>query len=268
MNDSEYLIEAAGGNITAIKVIDKSHSSEWYAEYGSRLSTKFNNYDVEQSGFFINSEKHFQMAGGEFCGNATRAAAIALFNQTDTSDLHYTVSGFNGTVHSIVNKIDSKEYLVESTFPNMRAAVTESAFCGKTINVVDLGGIVHVVINDTLPDNYEEVHKRIVNLLHLENRSAVGVIWYKKTESSVDIHPVVWVNSINSFFYETSCGSGSIAVAIVTGIEDVRQVTNEIIHVKISESSISLKSQMKVLYQSSAWRSNYEQYSQQDNLKI
>jgi len=64
----------------------------------------------------------------------------------------------------------------------------------------------------------------------------------------VKIHPIIWVNQVNTFYYETSCGSASIAVAVVTGINEIEQVTGEFILTKISKEFVSLKSKIKVLY--------------------
>ncbi len=248
MNNSVYLISAAGGNITAIQVIDNPQTDEWYAINGKDLGNRFEKFGAEQSGFLIRSTNHFQMAGGEFCGNATRAAAVLFSKLRNSPDVKYTVSGYSGTVNSHVDQNGLQNvYSVESIFSDMPIDAKEVITIGEEAVLVDLGGIVHIVIQDEMPKNFEGVHRQIVNDLNLSKRDAVGVVWYTMDQSHVLIHPVVWVRSIDSFFYETSCGSGSIAVARVTGLKEIHQVSGEAIHVSINDKSVSLKSRMEII---------------------
>jgi len=39
----------------------------------------------------------------------------------------------------------------------------------------------------------------------------------------IKIHPVVWVKGISSFFYETSCGSGTLA-SLITGTDSKNHI--------------------------------------------
>jgi hypothetical protein len=61
------------------------------------------------------------------------------------------------------------------------------------------------------------------------------------------MHPVVWVKAIDSFFYEESCGSGTIAVGRVTGASSVVQPTEKIISVGFTERAVVLESEMEVV---------------------
>ncbi|WP_291563219.1 MULTISPECIES: hypothetical protein [unclassified Clostridium] len=246
----KYLVSAAGGNTTVIQLIENSQTREWYSSNGNELIKKYDNFEVEQSGFLIPKDLHFEMAGGEFCGNASRAAAAVFSILRKESIVDFTVSGFNGIVHSTVNKYSDNEYNVESIFNGMNILSKEVKFSnGTQAFLVDLGGIVHIVIEGELPSNYKDIHKEVTSELGLLSRSAVGVVWYTKRENKqVKIHPIIWVNQVNTFYYETSCGSASIAVAVVTGINEIEQVTGEFILTKISKEFVSLKSKIKVLY--------------------
>ncbi|HCQ89072.1 MAG TPA: hypothetical protein DIU45_04165 [Clostridium sp.] len=246
----KYLVSAAGGNTTVIQLIENSQTREWYSSNGNELVNKYDNFEVEQSGFLIPKDLHFEMAGGEFCGNASRAAAAVFSILRKEPIVDFTVSGFNGTVHSTVSKYSDNEYNVESIFNGMNILSKEvELFDGTQAFLVDLGGIVHIVIEGELPSNYKDIHKEVTSELDLLRKSAVGVVWYTKRENKqVKIHPIIWVNEVNTFYYETSCGSGSIAVAVVTGINEIEQVTGELILAKISKEFVSLKSKIKVLY--------------------
>ncbi|MDO8576267.1 MAG: hypothetical protein Q7R90_03040, partial [bacterium] len=71
-----FVVTAAGGNGTAIKVLDTPLSRTEYAEQGNALGHSMEGFGAEQTAFLVLSENHLEMGGGEFCGNASRSAAV------------------------------------------------------------------------------------------------------------------------------------------------------------------------------------------------
>lgn len=251
MKNSRFVITAAGGNGTAIDVIDRPLSRAEYAARGKELGKQTESLGAEQAGFLIPSERHLEMAGGEFCGNASRSAAILLSEIEKSASVSFTVSGFSGQVSADVKSLGDNKFDVTCRFPGLstasRSVVLED---GTQATLVDLGGIVHVVVEKPLPqrDEYRKQHKEITISLCLSDRGAVGVIWIaKQRDSSVQIHPVVWVRDVDTFFYEQSCGSGSIAVSKVTGLEAIVQPTGQPIFVTIGPDAVTLRSSMEVI---------------------
>jgi diaminopimelate epimerase len=245
----EYLIAAAGGNVTAIRTIGAREAARWYAGRGEELRRKYAKWGVEQEGFLIVPERHFQMAGGEFCGNATRAVAVIFFEIDGRAEMEYTVSGFCGKVSSAVMRVRDRVYDVTSVFTGMVVGQMDVVLeDGVAVSVVDLGGIVHVLIEGDLPRDYEVRHGLVARELGLLGRPAVGVVWYQRIGGGVRIDPVVWVKDVDTFYRETSCGSGSIAAAKVGGVRRIIQVTGEFIEVEISAGLVSLRSEMEVLH--------------------
>lgn len=115
---------------------------------------------------------------------------------------------------------------------------------------MDLGGIVHVVLEAAFPaaaEAFRARHRALCVQLDLAARSAVGVVWCERTHERVAIHPVVWVREVDSFFYESSCGSGSIAAAAVCGVGTVRQPSGREMDVTLDAAGIALASEMAVL---------------------
>lgn len=246
------LIIAAGGNGTVIETIDQPLSRRSYEFRGKALVDNFEPHNAEQAGFLIINDNHFEMAGGEFCGNATRSAAVLLYLEYGEDAILFTVSGFNGVVNASVRSLARTKFFVETTFPEMQTRVEKITLeDNSAASTVDLGGIVHIVIEGkfpTNPDEYSARHRRIVDQLGLNERDAVGVIWYEKLGNTIEMHPVVWVRAINSFFYESSCGSGAIAVGKVTGGPSVIQPSGMAISVNITSNSVVLGSEMEVIY--------------------
>lgn len=252
MKNGIFVIIAAGGNGTAIRVLDRALSREEYASQGKQLGRDMEKFGAEQTGFLIPHINHFEMAGGEFCGNAARSAAILFSEIQQKPQVSFTMSGYSGTVTATVNKIDDKVYLVECVFPGLLIHQQEIVLSsGQKGTIVDLGGIVHFVSEAPFPserEDYQAAHRVIVRELNLEDRSAVGVVWIERIEDEVKMHPVVWVKDVDTFFYEESCGSGTIAVGKVTGVSSIVQPSGKKIEVEIADNKIILKSDMEVIY--------------------
>ena len=83
-----------------------------------------------------------------------------------------------------------------------------------------------------------------VEKYELEESKAVGVIFCERENDLLKINPIVWVKSINTTFYETACGSGTIAVAILEAFQkkssqsiDIIQPYGMIITAKVTYSN-------------------------------
>lgn len=252
MKGKEFVILAAGGNGTAIRVLSEPLTRSEYVKKGNELLEKTKTFGAEQVGFLIPKIRHFEMAGGEFCGNAARSAALLLSEIEQKPKVSFTMSGYSGIVTGTVKKINERKYEVECVFPGLSIKKKKVKLSeGQKATVVDLGGIVHVVIEASFPSEkkiYQSFHRRITKELNLEGRSAVGVIWIEKIKNGVKMHPVVWVKEVDTFFYETSCGSGAIAVGGVTGVCSIVQPTGKKIIVSFTKNAITLKSEMEVVY--------------------
>lgn len=247
----ETLITAAGGNGTAINIIDDPLTRSEYERIGKDLGDRWESRGAEQAGFLVVNERHFEMAGSEFCGNASRAAALLFSELSGQKDVSFTVSGFEGTVSASVAQQDAGIFQVRCVFPGMPTNVKEVTLeDGTPASIVDLGGIVHVVIEAPFPSDpkvYEAKHRSITDKFKLGERDAVGVVWFERTSDAIEMHPVVWVKAINTFFYETSCGSGTIAVGRVTQTSSIIQPSGKNISAVITEDAVILESEMEVV---------------------
>ena len=254
MNQSPFIISAAGGNITAIQVIDSPLTRGEYEHLGRQIMLDAEKLGAEQCGFLVTSTNHFEMAGGEFCGNAARAAAVLFSSLSGKTDVLFTMSGFTGTVKGNVISDGGGRSAVSCFFPNLPLNTRDLYLeDGRRARVVDLGGIVHVVVEGIFPVDaaeYSKQHVAIRNELGLNEREAVGVIWFEERgKDVVRIDPVVWVKAVDTFFYESSCGSGSIATAWVTNAQSVIQPTGKSILVKFAKEGVTLSSQMEVVHE-------------------
>ena len=213
----EYEILNPSGNITAL--VTKDVPREKYKEISNEIMK--NNPNIEQVGFlkkYSNSIFRLEMAGLEFCGNASRAFACFLVKEKyiNTEKFEISVTGYDNLIGCIVEK-KGEDYF--STIDLKFLKPIDDFIENKTLNdqkisVVYLPGISHTFLDQRRfkfdEDNCLKEAKKIIPQLNLINLPAVGVIWFDGNQ----INPVVYVKDIDSLFYENSCGSGSIAYGI------------------------------------------------------
>ena len=229
------------GNITGLVVNDIQRNK--YKE----ISNKVFEFDkkVEQVGFLKkeNNIYRIEMAGLEFCGNASRAFACFLYHDqyVKTNNFKISVSGIEQLLDVVVERINKHKYYssVKIDYNKYYKDIIEERYVNSIkVNVVYLDGITHILINENdykfNNRNYKEITKNIIKQLSLNN-SAVGVIWYNENK----IKPVVWVRDIDSCFYENACGSGSLAYGMFYLLKnkkvdkiDIKQRNNKIITIK------------------------------------
>lgn len=262
------LITAAGGNATVIERLAAPATPAELAARGRRLLEAYAAQGAEQAGFLlppsgdplvpqlaqpakaaapIRSQAHFAMAGGEFCGNAARAAALLLAPGGGT--VAFSLSGFTGLVAATVTALGGRDYEVSATFPGLTAPVRALGLRPEgPAALVDLGGIVHIVLIAPFPRAakvYRAQHCRLCRDLALTDRAAVGVIWCERAGENLTLHPLVWVRALDSFFYESACGSGTIAAAAVLGSGAYRQPSGQAIVAELGAEAITLSSVMQ-----------------------
>lgn len=234
INKLKYVIVSPGGNDTAL-VEGVNFSKDERKEINDYIMNK--NKNIEQVGF-IDKEKYIlKMAGGEFCGNATRSAAYIFLD------------GKEGTIKVKVNE-DEKEVLAGVT-EDKKAWCSIPLYLGEDaitkleedMYKVKMQGMTTIVIRENLSKKYlqnkqslKEKTNKIIDKLMLRDKEAVGVMYTEKEEEKIKMTPVVWVKSIDTLFLETACGSGSTAVGMIesyiknkSSIIDIIQPSGKII---------------------------------------
>lgn len=213
----EYIICKPGGNDTAL-VYGKEYTPEQKKQINDAIMKKHAN--VEQVGFIdLTQEPELQMAGGEFCGNATRSAANRY------------LEGKEGSLQIIVNSTD---IINAGVYSDGKSWCEIPLYFGKDaitikepgIYLVKMNGMVTVVIKPEQAKKYladksliKQYGTDFIHKYHLEENEAVGVMFCEQQGLVLKINPVVWVKNINTLFYETACGSGTTATCMVEAYE-------------------------------------------------
>jgi len=159
------------------------------------------NPKVEQVGFIDPNSYCLKMAGGEFCGNATRCAAF------------FYLKGQSGKIKIQVSGVAKKLLAGISTDKTVWAQIPFSpnpVIQKLGYTVINLEGITQVI---TAQKPGKQKTKRILKKLNLLTTvPAAGVMFIRKEKGQLKLDPFVWVRDIKTFFNETACASGTAAV--------------------------------------------------------
>ncbi len=214
MKDYKYKIFNPVGNKTAL-VYEEGFSKEERIIINNLVLKKHR--DVEQVGFIDTKQNKLEMAGGEFCANATRCAVWELLNKRE-GKAFLAVSGLKEKIEGGIDK--AKEVFVKI---NISKCFDELINTNEKYNFINLDGIMHAVINEKDSGMYinllkkntlkeDELKQEMKKFNTSEN--AVGIVLLERINEILKIYPIVWVKGIDTLYFETACGSGSLAVAI------------------------------------------------------
>lgn len=185
--------------------------------------------NIEQVGFISLTKNQLQldMAGGEFCGNATRSTADLALN-SQPGNLQIKVSGVENVLKAGVTS-NGEAYAQMPVYSDASKVKRDPK--NETGWIVEMEGITHYVDFDStkivgLTD--EEIKQISISTIKekgLLQFPASGVIYVKKLENEgLQITPVVYVKEIDTLFLETACGSGTCAVGEVMSIINNRSI--------------------------------------------
>jgi len=164
------------------------------------------------------------MMGGEFCGNASRGFAawlaechfpgIISHEGSKTFEIPLEVSGHNGVLTAIVSPdtLIEHRYRVEMSAP-VPLWMKQKSIGGKDLlfTLVGFEGIVHAIVWN-LPAQEDLFHLIKAEVKkEIEKVNSFGVMFYE--EKTQSLTPVVYVRDVESMVWESSCGSGTVAVA-------------------------------------------------------
>lgn len=179
---------------------------------------------VEQVGFVDEKKLQLQMAGGEFCGNATRCAAYQFLNG-QPGEISIKVSGVNRRLKAGIDR--SGNSWAQMPVYSDPQKITKK----RNYWMVELEGITQVVYERR--DKFiskEQAKKKGLEILEqlnlLQTVSASGVMFLTKNDKEYSIEPIVWVRDIKTLFYETACASGTTAVGVVETLKLNKSINN------------------------------------------
>ena len=173
-----------------------------------------------------------EMMGGEFCGNASMAAAAWLAdrdgrNQGEQTEMLLEVSGAEDPVLCRVRKEgDAWAGSVQMPLPR---AFSYGKIRGREVSTVRLPGMVHLIYRGEKLTR-EEAETLLEKGKELFSEPAAGLLQWRETsgdrepaaakqdgsglpEICGELTPLVWVRGSETMVWESACGSGTAALA-------------------------------------------------------
>lgn len=222
--DLKITMADPAGNRTAF--VEGSVSGEQFASIGAIL-LKDPQLRAEQVGFACPSEPgaagRLEMMGGEFCGNAARSFGMWLGLKSgkaagDTVPIEISGSRTildvlieeNGASVSMPLPLEMIEISVPEIPGQGDPSPENSGFVHYPAVVFE--GITHVILEYVEPSE-ALAHSVIQEAARKTDAEAAGAIFIRGDHMT----PAVWVRATDSFIWESSCGSGTLAAAVWLG---------------------------------------------------
>lgn len=206
------------GNITLI--VETPVPRKLQASVAAKLMAA--DAEAEQVGFIEAPSSddcvlRLQMMGGEFCGNASIAAAALYMSKhkpspDDMMTVVIEVSGADNPLELSVKCLGENSFSGTLSMPLPESNFDcELVYNGEkhTLPVIRMPGICHAIVNDGISIPYAE--EAIAQWCSQLNAEALGLMFYNADKGL--LRPLVYVQSTGSIVWESSCASGSCAVA-------------------------------------------------------
>ncbi|AYO30010.1 hypothetical protein D2962_04760 [Biomaibacter acetigenes] len=195
-------------------------------EYYIAVAREVMNYDslcAEQVGFIVppknaDSVLGMEMAGGEFCGNASLCAAVYVRYSGiyEKDDFFIDVSGASDPLRCHVEEKSNYVYSAECEMPfpisvkDAKIEINKKKIKGS---IIDFKGISHFIFKSWRDFNdYDKVMDLIKSKIESD---AIGIVPYIELgKGEYEIKPYVYVRSTQSHVFEKGCGSGSMALGV------------------------------------------------------
>lgn len=218
-----YSILDPAGNITALVESPIEHTQYQAAAAAiMRLHP-----EVEQVGFLLHAGTDglstLQMAGGEFCGNASMCAAVLLRLRGLSADrVCLRVSGSTQPVEVHLQQLNEAAFTAELQMPRAKE-ITERDFAFEDLRgalpLVRMEGISHIVIEDTstffrLLDDRPQSEQAVRSFCTELGAEGLGLLFLKGEGDTRRMTPLVYIPGSGTMFWENSCASGSAAVGM------------------------------------------------------
>ena len=152
-----------------------------------------------------------EMAGGEFCGNASRSFGLLVARKTGLKGKAALTVKVSGAPRPLEVHIDTDSGNADIEVPGP-LSVTSVELHNRIFPVYVFDGISHVIAEDIEPD-LNMAHELLNNVKQtVDSVAACGILFWDSKKKFM--RPMVWVRKTETFISESSCGSGSAALAV------------------------------------------------------
>lgn len=239
------------GNRTAF--VEGHVEPKYYAAVGAAL-LRDADLRAEQAGFVCPANRgsagRLEMMGGEFCGNAARSFGLWLGKQSGkkagdivpieisgSSDVLDVLLEENGSWISMPLPLRIDEIAVSEAAGSESKVRSPDASGFLRYPAVVLEGLTHVILENVKPSD-ALAHAVIRKVAGESDANAVSAIFVTGDQMT----PAVWVRATDSFVWESSCGSGTLAASVWLG----RHTQNGIFICELKQPGGILKAELQI----------------------
>ena len=202
-----YISANPAGNLTALVLspVPAGERASLAARLMAACPEGFEQVGYVDEASLLTGLPRLDMMGGEFCGNAARAFGLyaALRRSRDERALSVCISGARQSV-AITLDPECGEAYADMPLPLCTEQITA---LGRRVPVVRMEGIAHAVLLNTTPS--EAAADAVLRAMPQDD--ALGVLFAQGTRMT----PLVAVPAAGTRVWESSCGSGSVALAVL-----------------------------------------------------
>lgn len=167
-------------------------------------------YKAEQVGFVkqptIGGDIKLEMMGGEFCGNASRSIGMIFARNNKIKRGNVLVEINSDKILNVYVDLDKETAEIEMPIPKNIEKIYVDEMGEFPIVIIE--GINHIIAEniDATEENFLKFKNAVYNNYDVE---AFGVMFLNKLKNYIT--PVVYVKATETTFFESSCGSGTLA---------------------------------------------------------
>ena len=151
-----------------------------------------------------------EMMGGEFCGNAARSFGLYAAREMGLRGKRELCVGISGVPAPVPVHVDLDASAAEAEIPGPRAE-TVLSWEGRSLPLYFFDGISHLIAEGLRPSR-----DMVISLAESVRQAggpaaALGLMFYDPGRRFM--RPAVYVKATESLVFESSCGSGTAALA-------------------------------------------------------
>ncbi len=189
----------------------------------ARFAMRPDALNAEQAGFADVANLSLQMAGNEFCVNATRSfGALAALAQARAEGRERTpldtafdvaVSGWPCPVRVAV-KGTCPVFDVEARLCFDAVRMEEGPDGAVTVHLPGISHRLMPTASHPLPCDLLPQARQLLHGMSLDGREACGAVWWQERHGELAITPVVYVPGAGTLVAEQACGSATLSLAL------------------------------------------------------
>lgn len=150
-----------------------------------------------------------EMMGGEFCGNAVRSFGLYLAKQRGLEGAAEVPVEISGCPHGLTVQADPAASTARAEMP-LPIEVLSIGLEGQDYPAIRFDGITHIILPDQAPQE-ARTHQAFETLSRRFDCDALGLLFWDTQRRFLT--PVVSVRQTGTVVWESSCGSGCVALA-------------------------------------------------------